>query len=88
MQLISNGRTSFLTSVVWFDFSESEQDKKIPKETRIKNLGQMLASPDLMMAEDYIDQRIIVSPISKDTKAIRLYALAFLKTYVNWKARH
>ncbi len=75
-------RTRFLTSVVWFDFSESEEDKHIPKSQRVANLDKLLQSPDLMTAEDYIQQQIVVSPASKDTKAIRLFALGFLKSYL------
>ncbi len=74
---------SFLTSIVWFDFSESKKDKKIPIETRQKSLDDLLNSKDLKTAEDFINASETVSVKSKNKLLIKQYALAFYKRYLN-----
>lgn len=78
-------RTSFLTATVWFDFSESEQDKIIPKKERIKMLDMLLKDPHLKTGLEYTTSSEVISPTAGSTEAIRLYALGFLKTYIEWK---
>ncbi len=78
-------RTSFLTATVWFDFSESERDKMISKKERIKKLDALLRDPSLKTGLEYIARNEVVSPVNGSTEAIRLYALGFLKTYLEWK---
>ena len=75
-------KVSFLTAIVWFDFSESELEKNIPMAERIKKLDALLESPDLRMGQDYLAKNEIVSLVSGNTEAIKLYALGFLKTYL------
>lgn len=76
-------RTSFLTAVIWFDFSESEQDKLTPMSERVQRLDELLKSGNLKTARDYIDNNEVVPVTSKQREAIRWYALGFFKTYVN-----
>ena len=78
-------RTSFLTATVWFDFSESDEDKIIPGNERIKKLDTLLKDPHLKTGLEYTSSHEVVSPTSGSTKAIRFYALGFLKTYIEWK---
>lgn len=78
-------RTSFLTATVWFDFSESKQDKIIPKKERIKKLDTLLEDPRLKTGLEYAASHEVVSPTSGSEEVIRLYALGFLKTYRDWK---
>jgi thiamine kinase-like enzyme len=78
-------RTSFLTATVWFDFSEGPEDNKIPMADRIKELDTLLTSSDLKTGRDYIKEGSIVSPTSDKHREIKLTALGFLKTYMNWK---
>jgi len=77
-------KTSFLTATVWFDFSESAQDKLTPFSKRVEALDSLLNTQQLKTGNDYTNNGEVVSLISGDTKKIRLYALAFLKTYINW----
>lgn len=77
-------RTSFLTATVWFDFSESDQDKLMPFSERVASLDSLLNTKQLKTGNDYINTSEVVSPTSGDTAKIRLYALVFLKTYINW----
>lgn len=77
-------RTSFLTASVWFDFSESEEEKSIPIEERVKKLDALLESSTLKMGQEYIQTGEIIPPLSGQTEAIKLYALGFLKTYITW----
>jgi len=81
----SQRRTSFLTATVWFHFSESNQDKRTPPKKRIKKLDMLLKDPQLKTGLEYAKSHEVVSPRSESKEAIRLYALGFLKTYMEWK---
>lgn len=82
---LAQKNTSLLTATVWFDFSESERDKKIPMKSRVKNLEELLAKDDLKMGQQYIKEGEIVSPMTGKPEEIRLFALGFFKTYLLWK---
>jgi thiamine kinase-like enzyme len=75
-------RTSFLTSTVWFDFAESNDDKSIAISNRVKELDILVENSNLKTGREYIENNEIVSLKSADKKAIKLYALGFLKTYL------
>lgn len=77
-------RVSFLTSTIWFDFSESPDALKVPMKERVDHLDRHLRSPCLMTGTDYIRSGEIVSPTSGDHDAIKWTALGFLKTYITW----
>jgi thiamine kinase-like enzyme len=80
----SKYRTSFITSIVWFDFSESKEDKLIPVEERIKRCDEDLADPKLISGEDLVKNDAVISPASKPS-LVRAQALSFLKTYLDKK---
>jgi thiamine kinase-like enzyme len=77
-------RTSFLTATVWFDFSESAQEKNIPMDDRVAHLDKMLQDPNFKTGQEYIKRNEIVSPLTGETQSIKLYALGFFKTYITW----
>jgi thiamine kinase-like enzyme len=79
---LAQKRTCFVTASVWFDFSESEQDKSIPLADRVKALDALLDSKDLKLGQEYIAEGKIVSPTSGQHEAIKLVALGFLKSYL------
>ncbi len=81
---LAQKRTSFLTASVWFDFSESEEDKSVPYGERVKKLDALLESPTLKTGREYIQTGEVVPPLSGQTEAIKRYALGFLKTYMTW----
>ena len=74
--------TCLLTSVVWFDFSESKKDKKMPIETRQKSLDDLLNSVDLKSAKSFITEGKTISIRSRNKLLIKQYALAFYKLYL------
>lgn len=73
---------SFLTSLVWFDFSETKKDKKISIEERQQFLDDLLKSKDFKSAEDFIKDGKIVSIKSRNKLLVKQYALAFYKNYL------
>lgn len=73
---------SFLTSLVWFDFSETKKDKKISIEERQKFLDDLLKSKDFKSAKDFIKDGKIVSIKSRNKLLVKQYALAFYKNYL------
>ena len=77
-------RVSFLTSIIWFDFSESPDALKVSMKERVEQLDRHLRSSCLMTGTDYIRSRQIISPTSGDHDAIKWTALGFLKTYITW----
>lgn len=82
---LSQKLTCFLTSIVWFDFSESKKDKDIPIADRVKNLDNMLESKDLKSATQLISTDTYVSIKSHKKDMIRNYAAGFYKEFVSTK---
>lgn len=82
---LAQKRTSFLTSTVWFDFSESKQDKLVPLEDRLEKVNRLLKSENIRLGQDYIAKEEIISPLSGQHEALKLYALGFLKTYITFE---
>jgi thiamine kinase-like enzyme len=82
---LAEKRITFLTAVVWFDFSESLTDQKNPLTSRIQNLDRLLESSSLKKGREYIKEGVFVNPKTASTNDIRLYALGFLKDYMTWK---
>lgn len=80
-------RVSFVTAAVWFDFSENTKDKELSPSVREKRLNALLYDKNLITGLEYIAMEKAVNPIKGNVKAIRLYALGFLKTYINWEAK-
>lgn len=82
---LAQKRTCFVTATVWLDFAESPEDKLLPKIERIAKLDSLLNSKDLKTGTDYIADGKIISPTSGDTEAIKLFALGFLKNYIEFQ---
>ncbi|MBN9543679.1 MAG: phosphotransferase [Alphaproteobacteria bacterium] len=76
-------RSYFVTSIVWFEFSESDEDKLISKDKRIEYLDRRLNSKDLRLGDYYIKNNCIVSPLTGNPCDIKEMALSFLKSYLN-----
>ena len=79
-------RASFLSALIWFDFSE---DGKRKSETlaheEIAKLDMLLYGTSLKDGYALVKSQVVVSPFSKKYKEIKLNALSFLKTYLNNK---
>lgn len=79
---LAQARTCFLTAVVWFDFSESEEEICKPMLGRVNRLDQMLASPKLKTGFEYVLEGSVVDPSSAPATEIQKFALGFLKEYL------
>lgn len=75
----------FLTAIIWFDFSENEQEKAIPMEERVAKLDQLLDERDLKSAMSYLKDEEVVNPMKGESEKIKLYALAFYREYLKRK---
>ncbi|SCA63022.1 Uncharacterized protein SCG7109_AH_00060 [Chlamydiales bacterium SCGC AG-110-M15] len=82
----AKARACFVTAAVWLDFSETEEERLAPIEERVRRLDQLLASPDLKMAHEYIEKGEVVDPGRAASKEIRLFALGYLKEYMELKS--
>lgn len=80
-------RTYFLTSLVWFVFSEKPEDKEVSKELRIQVLDDLLQNNSIKEGAEYIENNEIVPLYSEDKESLRLYALGFLKTYIKTRTQ-
>lgn len=81
-------RTALLISTVWFRFSETIEEKKLPLPLRVAALDAELHSPSLKSASEYLQKWAIVD-FNKASKAeVRSYALSFYKAYLEISERH
>ncbi len=80
---LSQKLVCFLTSLVYFDFSESKKDKDIDLKTKIKTLDDVLNSDSQESALDMIKEDKYVSIKSRPKDPVKQYALAFYKSFLN-----
>ncbi len=81
---LAQARTCFLTAVVWFDFSETEEEREVPISERVLRLDEKLASPNLSTVHDYIVEGKKVNPLTGPTHEVLLFALSHYKEYLNF----
>jgi len=79
---LAQARVCLLAALVWFDFSETDEEIKNRKEERIRFLDQQLNSPTLKTGHEYILEGIVVNPFSAPKEEVRKFALGFLKEYL------
>jgi thiamine kinase-like enzyme len=66
-----------VSAIVWFDYSETKQEKKIPVTKRIANLDDRPESKDIALARKVISEGKYVNPKNKDKELVKLWAVAF-----------
>jgi thiamine kinase-like enzyme len=74
-------RTCLLTAAVWFGFSESSYDRKIPLKDRTKALMICSRSKDLMSPEEYSRKSQIPNVKFANKDEVKKYALSAWKEY-------
>lgn len=79
---LSQKLVSFLTSLGYFDFSESKKDKDIEIKTRIKTLDDLLDSDALKSAVEFIKEDKYISVKSRQKDLVKQYALAFYENFL------
>lgn len=78
----AQARTCLLTSIVWFEFSETKEDRSRSSQARIHDLNDFLKNPSAKRGQDYINSGKFVSPLEAPSYEVREFALAFLKEYI------
>ena len=73
----------FVSACVYFDFSETKNDKKIKKEKRIEKLDSLLKSGDLPAVFDIIKNNKVPSVRIRNKDRVRQYALACYKEFAS-----
>lgn len=71
-----------LTATIWFRFSETPEELKLPLESRIAALDAKLYSPTLKSIQDYLGKGIVVDLNTASKSDVKSYALSFYKAYL------
>lgn len=79
---LAQQRASLLTSIVWFEFSESKEELQLPRQSRIERLDQALTSPNTKRGQEYIFSKETVNPLEEPSREVQKFGLAFLKEYL------
>lgn len=73
-----------MTAIIWFQFSENGEDRKIPLDDRVNRLNEELNSPHLKSVKDYRNDNKIIHIRTSPTDEIRLFALSNYKAYLDF----
>lgn len=84
---LAQTRICFLTSVVWFDYSETEDELKKPLQERVDRLDVLLAFSPLKTGHEYILEGRTVNPSVAPAREIQQFALGFLKEHIQRRQR-
>jgi thiamine kinase-like enzyme len=80
--MLSQKLVCFSTSMAYFNFSESKQDKKIKIKDRVDALDKMLQSENIPLVFTFFEKNSYTSPMSRKKDSVKAVALSFYKSWL------
>lgn len=72
-----------LTATIWLRFSESEEERLLPMDERVRKLNITLNSPDLKPVEEYLREHKVVNFLTAPKDEVKAYGLSFYKAFLD-----